>query len=65
VVRSVPPATPPPWSRDRSQVRRVPALLVGDELQTLLQLAVKVNRQTQECSLTVTLASLRFGKVAM
>jgi hypothetical protein len=41
------------------------ALLLRDAFQTLLQLAVKVNRQTQACSLAVKLASLRFGKVVI
>src|ERR1017187_1879835 len=43
----------------------IPALLQRDALQTLLQLAVKVDRQTYARFLPVKLASLRLGKVVM
>jgi len=43
---------------------KIPALFLRDAFQTLLQLAVKLNRQTQG-SLAAKLASLRFGKVVM
>jgi len=43
----------------------IPALLLRDTLQTLLQLTVKVDWQTQAAALPVKLAPLRFGKVGM
>src|ERR1039458_2471170 len=43
----------------------IPALLQRDALQTLLQLAVKVDRQTYARFLPAKLASLRLGKVVM
>src|ERR1017187_6249769 len=46
-------------------VADVPTLLLRDAFQTLLQLAVEVDRQTYARSLPVKLASLRFGNVVM
>jgi hypothetical protein len=43
-------------------VADVPALLQRDTFQTLLQLAVKIDRQAYACALAVELASLRLGK---
>src|SRR5271157_2881549 len=46
-------------------IAEIAALLLRDPLQTFLQLAVKVDRQTHARSLPVKFASLRLGKVVM